>query len=214
MNNRKFLVLMIMLVSFSIAGCSGKNDIAQEKSLESSIENQDNDIAEKQKTTEENNVTTIIDETEKYEDEENESEKDINEAEETVVQDNGYIFSTEYTVEGYSHGYFIVTKMNGKLYGVLDAEGNEVLPLKYDQIGFYNSDEIIDGSMEDMLFKTKYENVYSIRDCNDEISVGYRVVKPYLGESDENIAYYTRPLNALAVEKEYTDGSKDWTYKN
>lgn len=48
-------------------------------------------------------------------------------------------FSTEYTIENAKDGYFIVSKLDGALYGVLDSKGNEVLPLEYDRMVFPES---------------------------------------------------------------------------
>lgn len=48
-------------------------------------------------------------------------------------------FSTEYTVTDAKDGYFIVSKLDNTLFGLLDSYGNEILPLEYDSIIFPES---------------------------------------------------------------------------
>ncbi len=50
-------------------------------------------------------------------------------------------FSTVYKIEDAKDGYFIVSKLDGSLYGLLDSSGNEVIPLEYDDITFPESRE-------------------------------------------------------------------------
>lgn len=50
-------------------------------------------------------------------------------------------FSTEYTVEDAKDGYFIVSKLNGTLYGLLDSYGREVMPVENDKMIFPESEE-------------------------------------------------------------------------
>lgn len=42
----------------------------------------------------------------------------------------------EYTVEAYSNGYFIATKSDGRLYGLLDSQGKTVIDFTYDELTF------------------------------------------------------------------------------
>lgn len=48
-------------------------------------------------------------------------------------------FSTEYAIEDAKDGYFIVSKFDGVLYGLLDSYGNVVIPVEYDEIMFPES---------------------------------------------------------------------------
>lgn len=48
-------------------------------------------------------------------------------------------FVTEYKIEDAKDGYFIVSKLDGKLYGLIDSKGKEVIPLEYDNINFPES---------------------------------------------------------------------------
>lgn len=72
------------------------------------------------------------------------NEEEIDSQEEILSEENEVPstgFSTEYTVENAKDGYFIVSKLDGELYGLLDSYGNEVLPLEYDSIEFPESKE-------------------------------------------------------------------------
>lgn len=48
-------------------------------------------------------------------------------------------FFTEYAIENAKDNYFVVSKFDGALYGLLDSYGNEVIPLEYDEIIFPES---------------------------------------------------------------------------
>lgn len=50
-------------------------------------------------------------------------------------------FTTEYTIVDQKDGYFIVSKLEGTLYGLLDSRGKEVLALEYDKITFPESED-------------------------------------------------------------------------
>lgn len=49
-------------------------------------------------------------------------------------------FSTEYSIEEEKDGYFVVSKLSGKLYGLLDSTGSEVMEVEYDSISFPESE--------------------------------------------------------------------------
>ena len=53
------------------------------------------------------------------------------------TEDNLYL-TTDYKVEDYCNGYFIVSKMDGRLFGVINSKGKEVIPLKYDEAGNFS----------------------------------------------------------------------------
>lgn len=70
---------------------------------------------------------------------EDEIKKENLSGEEAIQKSTG--FSTEYTVEDAKDGYFIVSKLDGSLYGLLDSYGSEILSLEFDDISFPESDE-------------------------------------------------------------------------
>lgn len=84
---------------------------------------------------------------------------------------NGLIFSTEYKIEDYCNGHFIVSKNDGLLYGVLDMKGEEWIPCEYDNISFLNKYEVIDGKEDTLLFELRYENLHTVMDDTGKILI-------------------------------------------
>ena len=78
------------------------------------------------------------------------------------ITTNGLAFTTEYTIEDYCHGCYIVSKNDGLLYGVLDNNGNEILPVKYDDIWFLNDYVLEDGRDTTLYIQTVYEDEYTV----------------------------------------------------
>lgn len=138
---------------------------------------------------------------------------------ETVNFKNGLIFSTEYDIEDYCGGYFIVSKNDGLLYGVLDINGEEWIPCEYDEISFLNGNEYIDGKNDVLFMKLRYENLYTVMNDSGKVildqvggtSLEYAdyeigdgstesaafVVEYSLGEQDKGIRLYDQNGNAL-----------------
>lgn len=79
---------------------------------------------------------------------------------------DGLLFTTEYTIVDYVENAIIVSKNNGLLYGVLDNNGNEVIPVKYDNIKFANKANYVEEKNENIYFIAKYESEYIIFDAN------------------------------------------------
>lgn len=98
---------------------------------------------------------------------------------------DGLIFLTDYIVEDYCHGCFIVSKNDGLLYGVLDKKGEEILPVKFDDITFMNSDELEKGTDTILYIKTKYEDEYTVVDQN-----GKKLL-------DKNVEYTSYAIDAV-----------------
>lgn len=85
------------------------------------------------------------------------------------IEENGngiVLFSTKYDVEDYCQGCFIVSKNDGLLYGVLDKEGKEILPVEYDNIEFLNDENVKNGTDKILFMKTQYEDEYKVFDAN------------------------------------------------
>lgn len=120
-----------------------------------------------------------------------EFEEEVNDSADVAVG-NGWIFSTEYDVEDYCHGCFIVSKNDGLLYGVLDRNGEEILPVKYDDIEFMNSEEIGEGKNENLYIHTKYENQCTVVNSKGEVVLDKDVsyVDYELGTGDSDSAFF------------------------
>lgn len=105
------VIVILSLEAFSMSGCGEENN-QEEGNVESKTQN---------------NIETVTEE------KNNENSRH---------NDNSSTgFFTEYTVEDAKDGYFVVSKLDGDLFGMLDSYGNEILPLEYDHIIFPNSKE-------------------------------------------------------------------------
>lgn len=116
--------------------------------------------------------------------------------EEESLSEDQPIFTTEYTIEEYCHGCYIVSKNDGMLYGVLDKKGNEIVPVKYDNIYFLNEEEIKAGKDSVLYMQTKYENEYTV-----VTDTGNKIL-------DEEVEYTTYQLGTI------TDDSYCFVGKN
>ena len=96
------------------------------------------------------------------------------------------IFSTDYKIEGYCNGDFIVSKSDGLLYGVLDMQGKEIIPVQFDNISFMNEEEVVNGDSKNVYIKAKYEDQYSIyNEYGEKIVDGDAKIINYKLESAE-----------------------------
>ena len=78
----------------------------------------------------------------------------------------GKLFTTEYEVKDYCENTIIVSKSEGKVSGVLDNKGKEILPLEYDEIEFFNKKSYVQGKDDTLYLKLKYEGATSIINTN------------------------------------------------
>ena len=76
----------------------------------------------------------------------------------------GKLFTTEYDIEDYCENAIIVSKTDGKVYGLLDNKGNEILPLDYDDLDFVNKDEYVTSKHENLYLKAEREEFEIILD--------------------------------------------------
>ena len=101
----------------------------------------------------------------------------------------GKIFTTEYDIEDYCEDAIIVSKNDGKVYGLLDNNGKEILALDYDDIYFLNKDEYVNSEHTNLYLKAKREGDYTIFDIS-----GNEILKtsdnisclPFTLDSDSN----------------------------
>lgn len=79
-----------------------------------------------------------------------------------IMSSDQPVFTTEYTVEEYCHGCYIVSKNDGMLYGVLDKTGGELVPVKYDSIYFLNEEAVKEGRDTVLYIQAVYEDEYAV----------------------------------------------------
>lgn len=124
---------------------------------------------------------------------ESDFEKDIKnvESEENEKGDNS-IFETEYKIEDYCGGDFIVSKSDGLLYGVLNMQGEEIIPVEYDEIYFINKEEVVESNNLDVWIHVKYEDTADIynKDGKKVFDSDVHTIDYEMGELDENSAYF------------------------
>ena len=129
------------------------------------------------------------------------------------TEDNLYL-TTDYKVEDYCNGYFIVSKMDGRLFGVINSKGKEVIPLKYDEVSFYNRQEVEQQGADTLLFQVGYQDEEYLLDTNGKEYNSVIEIKPLLGDADDDIKYYSRPLDTSYVDKEYNNGDIEYAMGN
>lgn len=141
------------------------------------------------------------------------TEKNTEEVVKKTAEDYLYL-TTDYKVEDYCNGYFIVSKMDRRLFGVINSKGKEVIPLKYDEVSFYNRQEVLQQGVDTLLFHVAYQDEEYLLDTNGEEYNSVIEIKPLLGDADDNIKYYSRPLDMYYVDKEYTNGDIEYAMGN
>lgn len=70
-----------------------------------------------------------------------ENDSELETETEGISEGKNYKITTEYDLEDYASGYVIVSKNDGLLYGVIDKDGNEVIPVEYDNIQLVRGEE-------------------------------------------------------------------------
>lgn len=88
-------------------------------------------------------------------------------------------FSTDYKVKDAKDGYFIVSKLDEKLYGLLDPTGDEVLPLEYDSISFPESEKA-----QAVIVKSEGKMGLYDYDGNEILPLEYEDISNYGDNSD------------------------------
>lgn len=171
---KKIICAVISCISFSICGCGESTE---------KMESDYNDMIEAEESIGEVEETSDT------------AEEDAEEDEEIVSTDtveNGLIFSTEYEIEDYCQGCFIISKNDGLLYGVLDRKGEEILPVKYDEITFLNKDRVSEGTDENLYLQTKYENDYAVVNSTGQeiLDKKVSVISYKIGESNADSAFF------------------------
>ena len=95
------------------------------------------------------------------------------------VEEKNTVLKTEYEIEDYQNGLLIVSKSDGLLYGVINRNNEEIVPVKYDEIKFLKSD--IAKKNDKQFFEATYEGKTTLFDNQGKI-----VIKDYLKSSSGN----------------------------
>ncbi len=129
----------------------------------------------------------------------------------------------EYDVEDYVENAIIVSKNDGLVYGMLDNEGKEIIPVKYDDMEFLNKDDYIDGYF-DLYISCCYENMNYIFDINgkkileteDDVDYADSIFKNAKAPvfkiyNNDNYELYNKDMVKIA---DYTDDNNPYHYEH
>lgn len=203
MKQKMAIAMFTTVLILSLVACNSNNDSIQVK---------------------ENNMTEG---TESFSEEEsNLQEENLNG--DTGMPSNG--FSTEYTIENVKDGYFIASKLDGALYGLLDSRGTEVLTVEYDNIFFpdsqkanavivllegkygvysYDGKEILAPEYEKISNTGRYSKSYLVQKDGKQSIVGLdgKIIRELTGSYDKLIgdSFLTICQGTNALERFYTD---------
>jgi len=134
---------------------------------------------------------------------------------EAATEVKAQLLTTEYEIEDYLDNAIIVSKNDGLLYGLIDNNGNEIIPVKYDDMEFLNDGEYLKNESEEIYILAKYENVESIFDVKGKmvletvIPEDYEGPEPFVGLG--YIRYYDKSVkvsdNTPVFYEKLTDNS-------
>ena len=85
-----------------------------------------------------------------------ENDNELETEKEDTLEGKNYKITTEYDLEDYASGYVIVSKNDGLLYGVIDKDGNEVIPVEYDNIQLVRGEDE-KSDRDEVYFVCEYE---------------------------------------------------------
>lgn len=123
------------------------------------------------------------------------------------------LFSTEYDIEDYCQDCFIVSKTDGLLYGVVDMNGKEILPVSYDDIYFLNKDDVVEGYQSNVYLKAEYEDeVYIFNNKGNQIfDIDVSCVDDKIIDADENSPFFYSKETKMFYRE---DGSELFNYED
>lgn len=112
-----------------------------------------------------------------------ENDNELETEKEDTLEGKNYKITTEYDLEDYASGYVIVSKNDGLLYGVIDKDGNEVIPVEYDNIQLVRGEDE-KSDRDEVYFVCEYEGEEEVLDSNGQKILDGEVerVTPHLGE--------------------------------
>ena len=138
------MLVMIMVCCTILSGCGKK------AAMENTVKN---GSTKNEIETEYNNTT--------------ETESADTENTNTENTNTGYEIPTEYDMEEYADGYIIVSKTDHLLYGVIDIDGREVIPVEYDNIDFVRRNGEVDID-QGIYFLCEYEGEKQVLNSSGE----------------------------------------------
>lgn len=163
-----------------------------------------------------------------YEEKQNKEEINQTDDSENITEPSG--FTTPYAIEDEKDGYYIVSKLGGSLYGLIDSNGIEILNVEYDSISFpesekanavivelegeyglysYDGAELLPAEYENILNSGKYSELYLVEKDEKQSIVGLdgKMVQELSGAYDRLVGdcYLTMCKGYNGYEKFFTD---------
>lgn len=120
-----------------------------------------------------------------------ENDNELETEKEDTLEGKNYKITTEYDLEDYASGYVIVSKNDGLLYGVIDKDGNEVIPVEYDNIQLVRGEDE-KSDRDEVYFVCEYEGEEEVLDSNGQKILDGKVerVTPHLGEISADSPFF------------------------
>ena len=117
------------------------------------------------------------------------------------------LFTTEYEIEDYCENAIIVSKSNGKLFGLVNNKGDEVFPLEYDKLYFVNKENYVYGFDDDIYVCALSEGTYSVFDIYGKVlfETDNPVYSTYLSSKNESRPFFQEPLKNENKTKVYDE---------
>ena len=81
-------------------------------------------------------------------------------------------------------------------------------------MSFYNRQEVEQQGADTLLFQVSYQDEEYLLDTNGKEDNTVIEIKPLLGDADDNIKNYSRPLDTSYVDKEYNNGDIEYAMGN
>ena len=161
---------------------------------------------------------------------ENQNKEEINQTDdsENITEPSG--FTTPYAIEDEKDGYYIVSKLDGSLYGLIDSNGIEILNVEYDSISFpesenanavivelegeyglysYDGAELLPAEYEKILNSGKYSELYLVEKDEKQsiVDLNGKTVQELSGSYDRLVGdcYLKMCKGYNGYEKFFTD---------
>ena len=82
-------------------------------------------------------------------------EEKVQQEEKKEKEEKSISLQTDYHIEDYENGYLIVSKSDGILYGAIDRNNKNIIPMEYDSASFFDSELL--KKKGKVFIKTSYE---------------------------------------------------------
>ena len=114
-------------------------------------------------------------------------EEKVQQEEKKEKEEKSISLQTDYHIEDYENGYLIVSKSDGILYGAIDRNNKNIIPVEYDSASFFDSELL--KKKGKVFIETSYEKKTSVFNKD-----GNKIIND-LDTSDFNVVEYETEAN-------------------